>query len=249
MTNEEAKFILQAYRANGADAGDPSFRAALEQARNDAGLGRWWAQQQAFDRVVAAKIQSIEPPAGLLSTILTGVEVGRAQPRAWWRQPQWLAVAASLLVVFGVGLGGLLGTSANAADTLPVFATDYVADGFFLRRHSANIEDLRAWLVRQNAPLPTEIPAGFAQLRSLGCKTIGYRGKEVSLICFGEGKEYHLFVARREDFPGMPASATPQFLVRNGHASAMWSDETNHYVVVTDDSLNALRECLNCKNS
>lgn len=247
MTNEEAKFILQAYRPNGADAGDATFGGSLEQAKKDPALARWFASQQQFDQAVADKLRAVKPPKELLGAILTGAAVNRSvQSAAWWRRPAWLAVAASVLLVFTVGLAGLLRTRADATDELPVFATDYVAGGFFLSRHGSDVNELRRWLTKQNAPFPTTLPMGFAQLKSLGCKTLEYRGKAVSLICFGEGKEYHLFVARREDFPAMPASAVPKFLVRKGHASAAWSDESNHYVVVTDDSLKALKECLDC---
>ena len=249
MTNEEAKFILQAYRPNGADAGDAMFAPALEQAKRDASLGKWLEGQQAFDRAMAAKLQAVAPPAELREAILAGARVSRPGARLWWRQPKWLAMAASVLLIFSVGLTGLLSTRAQASEDLPVFAVDYVAGGFFLSQHNANVDALRTWLGQQHAPLPKELPPGFAQLRSLGCKTIDYRGKEVSLICFGQGKEYHLFIARRDDFPMMPASAVPQYLVRKGHASAAWSDETNNYVVVTDDSLKALKECLDCPNS
>jgi hypothetical protein len=191
----------------------------------------------------------VEPPAELRAAILAGADVSRPGVRSWWRQPKWLAMAASVLLLFSVGLTGLLSTRADASEDLPVFAVDYVAGGFFLSQHNANVDELRSWLGRQHAPLPREIPPGFARLRSLGCKTIDYRGKEVSLICFGQDKEYHLFVARREDFPMMPASVVPQYLMRKGHASAAWSDEANHYVVVTDDNLSALKACLSCPNS
>ena len=249
MTNDEAKFILQAYRPNGADAGDATFQAALAQAKQDAALGRWWESQQKFDREVARKLRAVEPPAELLSAILTGAVDSQAGVRSWWRQPKWLAMAASVLLVFSVGLSSLWSPRARAADDLPVFAVDYVVGGFFLSEHNSDVAALRAWLTKQHAPLPTELPAGFAQLRGLGCKTLDYRGKEVSLICFGTGKEYHLFVARREDFPLLPANTVPQYLVRKGHSSAAWSDEKNHYVVVTDDSLKALKECLGCERS
>ena len=249
MTNEEAKFILHAYRPNGADAGDVAFRPSLEQAKHDAALANWLERQQVFDRAVANKLQAFEPPAGLKEFILAGAQASRPLAQRWWQRPKWLMIAASLFLAFGVGLAGLFSNRADAADDLPVFAMKYVAGGFFLNQHNTDIAQLRQWLTKQNAPLPKDLPAGLAQLRGLGCKTLNYRGKEVSLICFGAGKEYHLFVVRRDDFPMMPARAVPQFLVNKGRASAAWSDETNHYVVVTDDSMQALKECLSCRNT
>lgn len=249
MNNENAKFVLQAYRANGADASDPEFRAALEQARQDPELAQWLEKQLAFDRAVGAKLRSIQPPADLRQTILAGAEVAQQTKRSWWYQPRWVAIAAALILSLSVGTFGLLNTRADAAETFPVFATDYVTSGFFLKEHSADLGKLRQWLLERNAPIPSEIPAGFAELRSLGCKTLDYRGKQVSLICFGEGKEYHLFVAKRSDFPEFAGSENLQFFVRSGHASATWSDTNNHYVVVTDDSLKALMECMECQST
>ena len=43
MTNERAKFVLGAYRPNGADAKDPMFAEALEQAKRDPNLAAWFA--------------------------------------------------------------------------------------------------------------------------------------------------------------------------------------------------------------
>jgi hypothetical protein len=44
MTNDAAKFVLHTHRANGADARDPRFRAAFDQAARDPGLARWGIQ-------------------------------------------------------------------------------------------------------------------------------------------------------------------------------------------------------------
>ena len=48
ITNETAKFLLNAYRPNGADAQDPVFRDALEQAARDPELGAWFKEQRGF---------------------------------------------------------------------------------------------------------------------------------------------------------------------------------------------------------
>ena len=59
MNNTEAKFILNAYRPNGRDAGDATFRAALDQAKSDPALGAWFAREQAHGIAVAAKLREI----------------------------------------------------------------------------------------------------------------------------------------------------------------------------------------------
>src|ERR1700756_3022970 len=74
ITNQTAKFLLNAYRPNGADAQDPVFRDALEQAARDPELGAWFKEQRGFDSMIAEKLSGIEPPAMLRSAILAGIE-------------------------------------------------------------------------------------------------------------------------------------------------------------------------------
>src|ERR1039458_1792759 len=95
MNNNEAKFLLCAYRPGGRDADDPAFAGALAQARQDPALGAWFAREQAFDTMMASQLGSIAPPPGLREAILTGASVSRASPVAR-RWPVWLARAAGL---------------------------------------------------------------------------------------------------------------------------------------------------------
>jgi hypothetical protein len=95
MKNRDAKLVLSAYRPNGADARDPFFEQALQQANRDPELMEWFEKQGAFDRVIAAKLRTFEPPAGLDSQILAGFRAVRVPrhsvspwllwlPRFWW---------------------------------------------------------------------------------------------------------------------------------------------------------------------
>lgn len=242
MSNEEAKFILGAYRPSGQDAGDPAMAEALAQAKRDPALGAWFARQQAHDNVVAAKLREIAPPAGLREAILAGSRASRTT-RAWWRQPVAFAIAAGFAVMLGIA-GFWTTNRAEAAVPLPQFAADYVAGGFFLAQHSAHVDELKTWLAAHKAPMPAELPVGLTQLRALGCKTIDYRGKEISMMCFGQGKEFHLFVARLEDVSDEGATPQPQFSARKKLSVATWTDATHRYVIVTDDSMKALKECV-----
>ena len=65
MNNQEATLLLHAYRPNGQDADDPRFSEALEQTRRDPALGRWFADQQAFDQAVSERLRGLPAPAGL----------------------------------------------------------------------------------------------------------------------------------------------------------------------------------------
>ncbi|HEX2099142.1 MAG TPA: hypothetical protein VHF69_00680, partial [Candidatus Synoicihabitans sp.] len=103
MTNDEAKFRLQAYRSNGADGADPAMLEALEHAQRDEALRAWLAREQAFDAVVAAKLREVSPPAGLRESILAGTQMTRRSGALTRRRfPAWLAQAAAVALLVAV---------------------------------------------------------------------------------------------------------------------------------------------------
>ena len=246
MTNNEAKFVLTAYRPGGPDAGDPGMAAALEQAKNDPALATWFVRAQGHDAAVAAKLREIAPRAGLRDAIVAGVRAGqktRRVSRSAWYRPMWLAAAATVAILLSVTAWWRFAPVRGA--TLDEFAVNFVARGFVLEKRSADLTELKNWLAASHGPLPAALPAEFAQLRALGCRTLDFQGREVSLVCFERGgKEFHVFVARREDFPSAPIRVAPEFGERRQFASAAWSDANNHYVLVSDAGLDAVKRLL-----
>ena len=101
MDNRQAKFILNAYRPGGQDGIDPRFAEALEQARRDPILERWFLDSLAFDAAITEKLRANEVPPDLRENILAGVKVSRPLR---WSNPlvQW-AIAAAVLVAAIVG--------------------------------------------------------------------------------------------------------------------------------------------------
>src|SRR6201999_3717144 len=95
-TNESAKFVLNAYRPSGADAQDPVFRAALEQASRDPELAAWFKEQRSFDALIAGKLAEVQPPATLYSSIMAGIS-NRSSIRRFNFRP-FLALAAVLVL-------------------------------------------------------------------------------------------------------------------------------------------------------
>ena len=73
MTNEDAKFLLSAYRPNGADAQDPFFEEALERAQCDPEVAIWFRDEQNFDQIISSKLRSIAPPSNVEAAILAGL--------------------------------------------------------------------------------------------------------------------------------------------------------------------------------
>lgn len=245
MSNDEAKFLLSAYRPGGRDAADPALAVALEQAKRDPALGEWFARQQAHDRAVAAKLQEITPPAGLRDAILAGARAGdqRSTARSRWRAPMWLAAAAAVALLLSVGAWWRIAPVRGAS--LEDFALNFVDRGFTLQKRGADVAALKTWLAEQHGPLPEAIPAQFTQLRALGCRLLNYEGRDVSLVCFErDGKEFHVFVARRSELPSVEDNAAPRLIDRGKLVAATWSDAQSHYVIVSDAGLAALKQLL-----
>ncbi len=70
MDKEQAKFVLQSFRPDGADAKDLSFANALKLATEDRELGEWLADRRAEDAEFAAALSSIQIPNTLRGEIL-----------------------------------------------------------------------------------------------------------------------------------------------------------------------------------
>lgn len=237
MNNDEAKFILRAYRPGGGDAQDPRLAQALEQARRDPALGAWFERECAHDAAVAAKLRLIAPPAELRTAILAGANF-TSRRSARWRVPAWIGMAASVAVIFAAAFFWL---QPAQAEDFSDFAMDYASGPFRLSNHQEDLDKLQAWLAERQAPLPLRIPSGCQKLQALGCKTVEYRGKNISLICFERGREFHLFVARRADYPNLRECPEPEFKSKGKWASAHWSDSENCYVLATDAGVDELQ--------
>ncbi|HEY0862668.1 MAG TPA: hypothetical protein VGD97_01065 [Lacunisphaera sp.] len=242
MNNEEAKFILQGYRPNGADAGDAAFRAALEQVQRDPALREWFARQQAFDAAVSAKLDAVPAPAGLREAILAGGRVTAPvqTQTAWWRAPVWLAAAASVAVIFAT-MFALWPKQAAAGTALADFVLrDAVAD----KNHGGHgTGSLQAMLGDPANRLSRGLPISFTALRKDGCRTVTYEGREVLEVCFNRGGVwFHAYIGRRADFPAL--ASVPVFLDKEGVSVASWADETHVYLVASKAGRAALQQLL-----
>src|SRR5260370_12556459 len=124
MTNEDAKFLLSAYRPNGADAHDPVFEEALERAQCDPELASWFRDERNFDQIISSKLRSIAPQSNWEAAILAGLR-STSIPRH--RFIYWPAVAAALVL----GLMVLWQTELNGPpkeDRFMAFYSDALAD-------------------------------------------------------------------------------------------------------------------------
>lgn len=243
MNNDEAKFILQGYRPNGADANDATVREALEQVQRDPGLTGWFARQQAFDAAMSGKLNEIPAPAGLREAILAGGRVSKSSPThaSWWQSPVTMAAAASIAVVLGAALA-LWPKQAVAGTGLAEYV---LADAGDASTHMGfhGTDALVALLGDPANRLSRGLPVNFDALRQGGCRTVTYEGREVLEVCFNRGGIwFHAYIGRRTDFPAI--AGAPAFMDKDGSSVASWADDAHVYLVASKAGRAALQQLL-----
>ena len=244
MSNNEAKFVLGAYRANGRDAEDATFGAALAQAKTDPALGAWFARAQAHDAALTAKLREIVPPAGLREAILAGARASRA-PKIERRFPtRWFALAASVAVLLTATLALWPSRAAAGTAQLAAFAINDTAHA----QHGSHGEAAGALEVMLSQPanrLSAGLPVDFTALRATGCRTLNFAGHDVLEVCFQRnGAWFHCYIVNCADFPAMPTGTGADFDQQAQFGSASWSDGVHRFVVVSNAGLEAVKRLL-----
>jgi hypothetical protein len=247
MKNHEAKFILGAYRPDGRDASDPAFAEALAQAEHDPELRAWFEQQRHFDAACSAKLQSLAPPPGLREAILTGARVSAARPhRRWWSNPAWLAAAAAIAIMVGVGIAVRFSPARpDGAEVATLAMRDLQEAHDTHVGHPLQVAEVQAQLANAPLPLVSTLKLDVAELQKKNCRSILIGGRRMFEICFRhDGNWYHVYVGRRSDFA--PGTLDPKALlqVRDQYAATVWADANNVYALVTHAGADALRRVI-----
>ena len=226
MDNQEAKFILNAYRPGGQDATDPRFAEALEQARRDPTLERWFRESVAFDAAVAEKFRAIEVPPALRDSILAGAKV--SHPLRWTSPLIKWAIAA--LVTLTAIAGSLIWHSARPA-RLAGWQSHALVLVSSIERHELKFDaqshdagELVSWLQASDAPAAQKLPQSLEKLESLGCKTFLWNQELASVICFRrpEGGLIHLVVRRASAASDRTIKGEPELVQQGEWATATW---------------------------
>jgi len=271
MTIDEAKTILQSYRPNEADAGDPVFAEALKLAQDDRELRGWFERQQRFDRALSRQMSHVAPPRELRDRILKAAasegggtsalrpetsgepaiasadDQAQSKP-AWWRSAgtRWLAVAAAVALLLGAGVAVFQPKKIPVAQSaLAAIAIEDAEDGSKHLNHSAQATELRKKMNQPTTKLADLLPIDYDSLHENGCRTVKVEGREVVEFCFRRnGAGHHWYIARRDDFPKVAAPAVPEVTKEKGASIATWADETHVYVLVTKPDANAFEKML-----
>jgi hypothetical protein len=226
MDNQKAKLRLSVYRQTGADAQDPFFSEALQQAEKDPALRAWLADQQAFDAQFSAALASVSAPQEGRALIEATMMRKPSSWTRWWRP---LALAASIAVLITLSTSWwrdrtlTLPQEASVAELARTLSDHHVSIGLM----SPDYSKLRAWLTEKESPMPGTLPPGLAQYGLIGCQTWKTTRGKVSLICFMDGNKgiYHLYVFEApHDRQSAPGGSEPQIQREGDWSFALWQD-------------------------
>jgi hypothetical protein len=248
MNNREAKFILNAYRPGGQDASDPRFAEAIEQARRDPVLERWFSESIAFDTAITEKLRAMEVPPDLRENILAGAKVSR--PLRWSKPFIKWAIAAALVSMAVLGSfiwretrpAHLAGWQNQALDVV----SSLVRNKSSFDAQSHNPDELLAWLRVNHAPAAQTLPQNLDKLESLGCKTFSWTGKPVSVICFmrQDGGLIHLVTMNTSGESNRELKRQPRVVQQDRWATATWREGDMTYMLALEGSPDQLRTYL-----
>jgi len=226
MDNHKAKLRLSLYRQTGADAQDPFFSEALQQAEKDPALRAWLADQQAFDRQFTAALAGVSAPQEGRALIEATMMRRPSRWSRWWRP---LALAASFAVLITLSVSWwrdrtlTLPPEASIAELARTLSENHISLGLM----SSDYSTLRTWLTGKQGPLPQALPPGLAQYGLIGCQTWETTRGKVSLICFMDGNKgvYHLYVFEApKDGPPGPGVSEPQLQREGDWSFALWQE-------------------------
>ncbi len=234
MNHSEAKEILLLYRPGTADIAEPQMAEALELARQDPELGRWFEQHRAFQKAMRAKFRQIEVPAHLKTSLLIQVA---AQPqilpaRPWWRSPVWLTAAAAVLLLLGLAGAWL---KPRVPDRFANYRSRVLGEA--LRQYRMDIvtndmQQVRQFLASRGAPADYDLTRGLEQLQLTGGGRLTWRSNPVTMVCFDRGDKQMLllFVMKRSAVKDPPPKS-PQIAKVHQMVTVSWAQGDNTYVL------------------
>jgi hypothetical protein len=247
VNRSEAQRVLLLYRPGTTEAGDPEMMEALELARRDPELGRWFEQHRAFQKAMSARFRKIQAPAHLRTTILARAQVPApviSQPRYGWRLPLWLAATAILVLACLAGLW----FRPHPADQFANYRARMVSGA--LREYQMDIKTNDMRLVRQDlasrgAPADYVVPPGIERLRLTGGGRLTWRNNPVAMVCFDRGDKQmlFLFVLNRSAISD-PPPAKPHLDKVNELLTASWTQGDKTYVLAGPQEADFLQKYL-----
>lgn len=104
-------------------------------------------------------------------------------------------------------------------------------------KRSDQVNQLQSHLAQSGMPNPTVIPSQLQTAPTIGCVTFDYNGTKMSMICFKNGKVYHLITVNKMDLQDtlLPNNSdrNAQFFEHREQAFKVWSEGNQIYIICT----------------
>lgn len=239
MDREQAKEILRLYRPGIGEQDGPEMTEALEFARRDPELGRWFADYCAVQEAIRAKFRATAVPEGLKEQIIS------ERKAALRSRSQKRVLALALVIVLGlIWLPKLLHSPNTIAEDTSFKGFRQWTTLLVLRYPKMDLETNNIAAIRQVVQ-KTEgkytLPPALETTTPTGCATnVGAWGgtHPVAMICFHSGKtsnpsepDLFLFMTDRTALPDPPQTSSVQFAKVGQLTTASWSDANKTYVL------------------
>ena len=206
MNKDDAKVILESYRAQ--DADDPIFAEALKMVAEDPELAEWFEEMQRFDAVMAAKFNEIHVSTDLKDQILSG-----KHPAATILSfPPWRIVASvgaiAALVCLSLFSWHLLAPPVSPLDQLELQAVAYSDKMPPLQFVCFNAAAVADWINKQPGSAKVGLrlppPPKSLSMAMIGSSMIQWNGHPVVMVCLQNDKRMAmLYIMKCSDFPGV----------------------------------------------
>ena len=230
MTPSQAQEILLLYRPGTADAEDPQVVAAVEVARRDPELARWFERHCAFQQAMRAKLRQIDVPAHLKTALLVQQNVIR--PPIWWQRPVWLSAAAALLLLLGLTTLWLRPANPDRFANFQARMVSTALREYRMDLVTNDMRQLRRFIAGKGAPAEYQLPKGLEKLQLTGGGCLQWRTHPVTMVCFnrGDNQMLFLFVMKRSALKDPPAE-TPQVSKVTELQTVSWTQGEYTYVL------------------
>jgi hypothetical protein len=247
VNTAEAKEVLLLYRPGTAEVAEPQMAEALDLARRDPELGRWFDEHRAFQKAMRAKFQQIEVPAHLKSSILIRgtVPPGIVTPRLLWRSPFWLTAAATMLLLLGAVV---LWLRPHRPDRFADYQARMVSEAqreYRMDLVTNQMAQIRQFMASRGAPADYHVTSGLERLQLTGGGCLTWRSQPVAMVCFDRGDKQmlFLFVMKRSAVKDPPPT-TPQLTKVRQMLTASWTQGDNTYVLAGPEDADFLKKYL-----
>ena len=246
MDSQRAREILLLFRPGTSDANDPEFAEALELAKRDAGLARWFEAHCAHQSLVRSRFKQIPIPEELRRRILD--EVAEHPPIVWSRRPvfQTLAAAAAIVLVTGLAWLWMRPPQTNRFAAYRDQVVRGVQRLYDMDMLTNNLTEIRAYFAQNEAPSDYVLSRPMEKLPGIGGDILKWRNNKVSLVCLDSGNQntLYLFVIDRSAVSDPPPDNPPQYARIRKLMSASWSYKGRIYILAASGGEEVLREFL-----